>query len=333
MSTVIPIFVAGSARSGTTWLSNLLAAHPAIAAAHHRAHWGAIESEMYRHAQHAGDLRDEARFRRFLDAFATTDLFRALQGDKQDLERRRPTDMYQLMFELFDAHARRTGATHWTTKLDPALLYRPDELARFLGRLDARYARTEWIGIERDARDVVASYLEMEGQRSIHALPRHAKALATVLESGRYVIHNRGIDELVAQRGGLKLTFSDLRADERGVRRRLSEHLGLDLAAVDTPYRPNSSHGKRPPDPSTAYAAWVADRVLVPAFRRAPALATAVLRLRDRTRGARSPFYWRLLQLEQMPEQLARELLETGQDALHEALFGDATAASKTEYR
>ena len=321
MSSVTPIFVLGSARSGTTWLSNLLAAHPAIATAHHRVHWGSVESEMAQYARYAGDLREPGRLVRFVEVFASTDLFRLLEGDKARIYQRRPADAYDLLLDLFDDFAAARGASAWSTKLDPSLLYRPREQAAFLARLDARYPSIRWVGITRDVRGVVRSYLQMEGQRSIHALRAHAKAMATVLESGRYVVHNRAIAELLERRGGLALEFAELKADEAAARRRLSTYLGLDLTGVRSAYPPNSSHGGRRAGDGVARAAWVADRVLVPAFRRAPQVATALLHLRDRTRPPRAPFYWRLLQLEQMPDQLARELQDTGQTELHAALF------------
>ncbi len=317
-----PIFVLGSARSGTTWLSNLLAAHPAIAAAQHVVHWGCLESEMYQYARHAGDLRDEGRFVRFLETFAATDLFRVLEGDKEKVYRTRPTDMYDLLFGLFDDFALRHGTSFWTTKLDPALLYRPTDLEHFMDRLTRRYRGAKWIGITRGAHAVVASYLRMESRRSIRGLGRHVKALATVLEAGRYVAHNRGMDELLASRRGLRLSFEELRADEAAVRARLSSYLGLDLSPARSAYLPNTSHRDGRPDATTEVAARIADRVLVPAFQRAPGLARGIVRLRDLSRGDHSPFYWRVQQLERSPEALQRELEQTGQTALRRALFG-----------
>ena len=318
----VPILVLGSARSGTTWLGNLLAAHPDIAAPHHRVHWGSVESKMYSIAEWAGDLRDDRRFIQFVEVFASTDLFRLLEGDKERIYRERPTDLYQLMFDLFDQLAARRGARYWATKLDPPLLYRPRRLRAFLEALDRRYPDSRWVGIQRDARGVLRSYLQMEGERSIHRLSGTSKKLATMLESGRYVVHNRAIDELLRQRRGLKLTFAELREDEPAARERLSRHLGIDLAGVVSPYPANSSHRTRQaPARSLEQAVWLAEKVYLPAFEGAPALGVALLRLRDLTRQRRAPFYWRLLQLEQQPERFARELRETGQTALHDAIF------------
>lgn len=318
-----PIFVLGSARSGTTWLGNLLSCHPAIAGAHHRVHWGSAESRIYLTEKHAGDLTDDRRFIQFMEVFAASDYFRLIRGDKERCYQSRPETYYELFLELMDRFAEKEGTRYWVTKLDPHFFHQPDELERFWSLLQRRYATVKLVGITREFDGVLRSYLNMEGQRSIHRLQGIKRAMAVMLESGRYVAHNRAITRLVEQRGGVLLRFEDLRADRRAAAETLRGYLELDFAdSLDTPYRPNSSHGTRR-DATTRTTERLALDVLLPLFRACPGAATSLLRLRERTRGEQAPFYWRLLRLEHMPGRFASELGETGQTALRRELFDD----------
>lgn len=325
----VPIFILGSARSGTTWLGNLLATHRAISGAQHIVHWGLAESRLYSTQQFAGDLRDDHNLIRFLELFASTDYFRLAHGDKDRLYRSRPDSFYQLFFELMDGMSQTEGTRFWVTKLDAAFFVRPAALEQFLRVIDARYPVSRYVGICREFPAVLRSYLNMEGVDSIHRLRGARRAAAIALESGRWVAHNRAIERIVAARAGTLVDYEALRRDRRSVQVALSRYLEIDVDEFDSQdrYRPNSSHDTRSEDASAS--PWVqslASRVLVPVFSRFPIAATSLVKLRDRTRQARLPFYWRLLMLEHMPDNLERHLLATSQTALHRALFGSDDA-------
>lgn len=325
----IPVLLLGSARSGTTWLGNLVAAHPAVAGAQHEVHWGLAESRLYQTLKYAGDLQQPTQLVRFLEVFSASDYFRLACGDKQSFYSAPPADFYELFFRMMDDLARQTGSSHWVTKLDPMLLYRPNELKRLLTALDERYPTSAFIGIERDFRSVLKSYLNMEGDRSIHALRGIRRGAAVVLESGRYISHRRGMETLLRRRRGLRLTFHQLQSDREDILMRVAEHLSLDpdLMPREDRFKPNSSHRTRSEeDASSRVLQLVAEYVLLPLFNRMPLLADALLRLRDRTRPKRPPFYFRLLQMEKMPDRLSKHLQETGQTALWEQLFGSGAA-------
>ena len=54
MKKIIPIFILGSARNGTTWLCNILCNHPEIVGAQHKVHWGIYESNIYKNMHYWG---------------------------------------------------------------------------------------------------------------------------------------------------------------------------------------------------------------------------------------------------------------------------------------
>ncbi|HET6612047.1 MAG TPA: sulfotransferase [Kofleriaceae bacterium] len=319
-----PVLVVGTARGGTTWLTNLLAAHPQIVTPQHEAHWGAVECRMFQLARHAGDITDDRRFIEFVEMLASSDLFRLLGGQKQRLYATRRPHVYEIMLDLLDGFAREGGASHWVTKLDPEFLYYPAERAAFFSLLDARYPRVKVVGITREASAVLRSYLKMEGARSIHRLGAIKKRAALILECARYAVHMDAIEHLVTDRGGLMISFSDLKGDYAVLRRRLEQGLGLAFAdqRPTNRYPANTSHiADRATDDPLRLERRLAELALIPAFRSARGAAVGMLRMRDATRPQRAPFDWRLLRLEHMRDSLEKELARTGQSGLSEILF------------
>lgn len=154
VSTVRPIIVVGIDRSGTKWLSNLLAAHPRIAAVQAPQHRGLIETNMFGNMQRSfGDLRRAENYVALIEAWAATDFFRCAGGDKTAFYalRPRPVSYVQLLRTLMDDFARRQRCDFWVQKVSPG------HAAEVVGELPDAVVLT----IERDSDAVTRSSLAL----------------------------------------------------------------------------------------------------------------------------------------------------------------------------
>ena len=328
-SEIIPIFVLGSARNGTTWLGNVLCRHPEIVGAEHKAHWGQHECHAYLCHQYVGDLRNDYNLIRFLELYSTADFFQLVEGDKEFFYQNRPENFFDFFLTLMDRYARKKKVRHWVAKLDPLFYYHDKELRQFLALLQRRYHTFHFISIKREFQSVLQSYLHMEGDHSIHQLPPLTKRLATFLESARYVEHYRVIERLIRSHQGLAIAYEDLRHQSEDQLRQICQFLSLNFSTdmMQPAYKPNSSflHAPQTSDVST-FTVWCASTIYTKIFALCPPLAWALLRLRDLTRPKTVPFSWRLLRLKYQRESFANELKRTGQIALYQMLFEDQEA-------
>ncbi len=242
---IMPIFVLGGARTGTTWLSNLLGLHHRVASVHHELHHGSHESNIFRQHRFYGDLTDTDAYIRFAQLFSTEDYFRIAGGDPATLYEKRCPDFYTAFFDLMDTLAEREGKDCWSTKLDP--LFALDEKAyrEFHDVLSRRYDRVKWVGIQREGIACLNSYLFMEGQNNAARTRGKASRLAALtLGAARYVTQYDFLNRVVEEERGFKLDFNQLIRDRAATSAALDGYLGLDNSlAVGVPdvYAKNTS--------------------------------------------------------------------------------------------
>lgn len=112
-----PIFVLGLQRSGTTWIGNLLAAHPDVAAITAPRHNGIHESLFFSHFAKAWDWTTAQGRDAAITAFLHSDYGRMLDLTADNIARIRATTTPGGAFTTaMDLLARRIGATHWVEK-------------------------------------------------------------------------------------------------------------------------------------------------------------------------------------------------------------------------
>ncbi|MBD3392370.1 MAG: hypothetical protein GF418_09895 [Chitinivibrionales bacterium] len=327
-----PVFVLGSARSGTTWLGNLLCGHPAVAGAEHELHWGLHESNVFLNQRHWGDLTRPPAFEQFMSAYCDADYFRLVDGDPGFLRDAHPGDFYDAFFALMDRFAARQSARWWVTKLDYLLYYRPAELERFVTRVRARYGAFVCIAVTRaDRLATMASYIRMEGKRRQHRTNPVVKVLLLALHAARMTCHEQGIRALAGRHGGLSLTLEQLKANRRASCESICRFLNLDYhqSMMTDRYAPNSSYNQSP-DSRGVLAAWHRDllsRVLFPLYNRLPGVAALFLKLREIPKFRACPLYFRLKKRDADPGRLAKELSDEGEVSLA-ALVAGTTRAS-----
>ncbi len=325
-SDITPVFVLGSERNGTTWLCNELCRHPEIAGVQHLAHWGFHESKIFLHQKYWGDLSDNDALIRFRALYGTEDHF-LLTEEREDLFfETRPDDFISFFLEMMDRFARRTGASHWVTKLDPHFYYRPAACRTLMDRIHARYANVHLVGIQRDLKRALRSSVYMEGRAAQRRDRPGIRQLVLTLHTARQVTHYRGVRRMIADYGGLMLLFEDFKDRHEESLAQITKSLGLRTISPDDGERfpPNSSFAVAKKMKVSSADLFAATRILYPIFYALPLLSRWVLLARDRQRGHEDPCFRRLMKLEYMPEAFAEELKRDGDLALHDLLFGKA---------
>lgn len=233
-ASIMPVFVLGLQRSGTTWMANALGGHPDIAAVEAADHQGVHESIFFSHFARAfGDLRDNSNRERFMDAFTSSDYF-LLTGLEAAWFRAREADTYPALFRaLMEEYARRRGATYWLEK-SPHHTLLSGELARNMP--DARF-----IAMVRRPEALIRSRLWMDG-REPPGWPRRA---ATLFRACAAVsLYQRHLREFAAGGGRVLLVaHEEMKADPEKMLRRVMDFLGLPFhaALLENRYPPNSS--------------------------------------------------------------------------------------------
>jgi hypothetical protein len=318
MSGPVPILVFGTARSGTTRLTNLLLSREQVAGLAHPLHWGAHELPLYDYARYWGDFRRPENWARFLADLAGSDIQR-LAGLDLDAWRARPVeDVNEWFLEMMDRVAETRGCRCWAAKLDPKQVSRPAQWRRLLNRLRRRYERFHVVAVRRPRADVLRSYLRMPGPAFRARKRPVAGRAARVLGLARYRVHEAALARLVADTGATVVEFADLVEDPEAVLAALEARVGELGAPTGREFPRNTSFardgGSRPRD-GAGIAAADGGR-LYAVFDRAPWLATAIVRAWERRRPRSNPLYYRLRRAEDEPAELAAEFRRTGHDAL-----------------
>lgn len=206
-----PIFVIGRHRSGTTWLSNVIASFPEVYAPKHETHRGVHESAFFSHlVPYCRGGRTPADLLAIKHLFERSDYFMLTGLDRgPDILHHGYTEYFRLVMEAASA---RTGARYWLEKTPAHTL-----LADFLAR---SFPDAILIAIVRDATEVVASNVHGFGNpRSVCAWFRQAVVTA---------IYER----IIRRSRAVVIPFEDLKERHHDTLRFIAQVLGLDGDAV-----------------------------------------------------------------------------------------------------
>lgn len=322
-----PVFVLGSPRNGTTWLSNILGSHPSIGSIQHEAHWGTHESSIFTNWLYWDHFESTDDFIEFVELYASADYFRISDVEDKYFREDLPDDFLDFYFALMDRHASKNGCRYWTTKIDP-LIY-PHQSARraLFDRIEARYSDAKFIAVQRSLKGALRSYLSMQGQQTQKRNHLGVREMALSLQTARYASHYTEIESILSNQEGLLFQFRELNDHRAEVAARIIDFLNLSHApsVLDDEYPANSSFKGRSRQPKIPrWELFTCLHVLRPLFFLFPVLAHTVLLIRDRLRDRNGPaLYWRLLKLQRMPDHLKNELKAAGQVGLLEVLFSN----------
>lgn len=316
MKKIIPIFILGSARNGTTWLCNILCNHPKIVGAQHKVHWGIHESNIYKNMHYWGDLKDDRNFIKFIELYSSADYFQLVEGDKNYFYGNRPANFLEFFLTLMDQYAMKKDASYWVTKLDPDFYIHPKELNEFFCRIEKRYKHYRLIDIKREFISVFNSYLNMEGKASQHRNALFVRELLILLEGSRYTAHCNTIENVIKLKKGILLDFNKLRYNREKEIFNICKYLNLDFSSkmlIDD-FKPNSSLKYKEKNDQKIIPNLelkIADILVNYIFSRIPGLAINLLKIRDKIRKKKCPLFWRLLRIKYMKESFSKELKGT----------------------
>ena len=273
-----PVFVLGTARSGTTWLANLLADHPSIAAVVHAAHQGIHESHLLSHTRYV--FPERLTMADFLAHYRREDYFRLLGLDADTLAAAyaEPGAVPELFRHLMDEFAAARGATHWLEKTPKHCLY-VDELARW-------FPDAVFVMIEREFRSTLLSHVNK------YARPGAPPWLQVTEKVVRYETDMRCLAR--CQRRApvplIRIRYEDLVADTDAVTARIQDFLGLPIRRLASRFPADSSFAAGVSRFRFGPGAWRSIEMLRAAVHIAPlAPMLAVRRRRDRAAAAAFP--------------------------------------------
>ncbi|MEM1373309.1 MAG: sulfotransferase [Pseudomonadota bacterium] len=239
-----PIFVLGLQRSGTTWLANLLEAHPGIAAVASEDHNGVHESIFFSHFARAfGPWEDSAARQAFREAYKHSDYW-LLTGLPETIlsDIMAEASSYADVFRgTMDRIAFASGAKAWVEK-SPHHSLMAEDIRRAIP--DARF-----VMVLRDTEDMVLSRLSGFGRDP----SRNLKRVADIARAAAVnVLFERRFSQMARDPAFYLVRYDALRGDTDGA---LTGILGfLGLSAPQDPlvsrFAPNSSFSDRASRPS-----------------------------------------------------------------------------------
>ena len=315
-SALRPIVVYGTARSGTTLLTNLLLSHTNVAGLAHPLHWGAHEIPLHEIRRYWGDLGRRENYARFLRALADSDLGRLADMDLDWWLRNPVEDEFEWFLRFMDRVAMLRGRSHWVVKLDPKVVSRPRAWDRLWSLMSGRYQDLSLVCVHRAAADVLRSYLRMPGRSFQRRQSVAGRWAGQVLGLARYSLHGRDLRRLMSLPQAKLVEFEELVEDTEAVLRRLENRIGNLGSREDVEFPRNTSFRDEAATDEPGRTMHAADRALLRVLERRPALAAATVHTWERLSRAGMPLYYRLREAELDPAGLAAEFRRTGHEAL-----------------
>lgn len=303
---IIPIFVLGSARNGTTWLANEISKHPNIVSVQHKLHWGFHESNIYQNKIYWGDLLEINKYINFIEIYSSMDHFRLLEEEKDFLYANRFNEFYEIFFTLMDRYAIRNKKKFWLTKLDPLIYLYEDDLEYFLSILKKRYRTIHFISIQRDFGSVLKSYIKMEGINFNLRQKFIQKKMAVVLGAARYAVHYDAIKKIENTHNSLSLAFNDMFENKKFIIETTFNHLNLiNVQEGDINFSPNSSHLY---NKDKAGRNFTGANLVLTFFMKFIYLAKLILRGWEKTKRKSRPGYFRLIKTKYFKDEFILEI-------------------------
>jgi len=239
-----PIFLVGTPRSGTTWLSNILGRHSRVACVQQRIsdkRGGVNESAFFSYvAGKFGDLKNDNNLIQLIETFAGSTFFIVSGIDKTIFYKKRPQTYHDFFRMFMDQLADKQGADFWLEKT-PSHTFHLKEISQC-------YQDAKFIAIERNVVDQIKSFVKLNEIISgvkTEDIPFLKKKAELVDRIFSYYAHTKHLNYFIAKNPGRiwHIEYEDLINSTEQVMRKLCAFLGLDFeeGLLNQGYAPNTS--------------------------------------------------------------------------------------------
>ena len=213
-----PFFVIGKNRSGTKWLSNIIANHPDIACIQRQEEYGILDADIFIHMPRAfGDLEIDENYLGFLACFAQTDFFLLTGLDPSVLYKKRYDNYYDFFRHIMNLYAQKNGKAHWLQKANP----------RSIDSLYAHFTDAKFIITQRDMEATIRS------TKGLHLTPEGRRVYKDDVNIWRlissYVFDDKIEKQYKKKERVLMVRYEHLREQRELVTRKITAFLGLDF--------------------------------------------------------------------------------------------------------
>ena len=302
---IFPVFVFGAARTGTTWLGNILRNECNAFTPSHYIHYGVKEVNLYYYQKYWTTFDDKETF---FKEFSKTDVYQLLLVKDEVLDINNYTTFYEYFFDLIDIKTRSEQKDKWTIKLCPEFLYFPEEYTTLLDLINKRYEQKQIILIKRNFDEYLHSYINMSGEQK-QKRSKNLK-LAVALGASRYKVFYTNAEKVLGNY--LFLNYEGLLRNKTSIVNRIKDRIGVEKEKVvtETTVVENASikrlHIRKK----------LLTNSIAKLFHSSYFLSKMLLDRYERIKKQKPPMYTRVLLCENDPEALIKELEASGDEKL-----------------
>jgi hypothetical protein len=206
-----PVFVIGKNRSGTKWLSNLIANHPYAACIQREGAGGILEDDIFSSIPDVfGSLSIEENYLAFLACYSQNNGFLLMGLDKKVLGARRARDYFEFNRYIMDKYAEKEGKRFWLQK---------SSVENF-ERLYRAYPDARFVVIEREIEANIRSTrgLQMLNQEPYSSILR---------ETASCIWAHKTLNQYQTRKNVFYVRFEQLRTDKAQVLQRVCSFLNI----------------------------------------------------------------------------------------------------------
>lgn len=239
-----PIFIVGTPRSGTTWLSNTLGGHSRVACVQERiseSRIGVNESAFFSYvAGKFGNLKNDNNLIQLIETFASSTFFILSGIDKSIFYKKRPQTYQDFFRLLMDRLADKQKADFWLEKT-PSHTFHLKEISQC-------YQDAIFIALRRNAVDQIKSFIKIDERISgiktedLSFLKKKVKLFARIFS---YYVHIKHLDYFIGKNPNkiYQINYEDLKNSPEQIVRKLCVSIGVNYEEemLTHGYIPNTS--------------------------------------------------------------------------------------------
>lgn len=207
------IMVLGRERSGTKWLTNLIANHDSLSCVQSQQHCGVLESNLFQQMKTTfGDLTVEENKTAFRLCFQGTTFFRITDVSPEFLHENDSNDYVQIFFDLMDEYAQKENRTGWVQKANSLHGEKILEAA----------PNTKFIVVQREPIDNLLSSLLRNSKRlSLIRTVQHLLGYTYASKIEKRFCHRHKV---------LRVRFEDLKSSKQKTLKKICDYLDLEYS-------------------------------------------------------------------------------------------------------